>query len=93
MLCTVYTLHRPVILNKLIFLLLVNHLLYNKNAYVKFLKCRLPFTEFLWVSLNNGKSKTFYVQQKFITFELSLIVCYKKTRLHFRKELSFCQIY
>ena len=41
----------------------------------------LVFTE--WVSLNNGKSKTFYVQETFITLELSLIACYKKTRLHF----------
>jgi len=38
------------------------------------------------------KSKTFNVQETFIRFEFLLIACYEKTPLHFRKELSCCQI-
>jgi len=77
--------HRPVPLNKLTFLQLVNYFLYNRKCIYKISYCRIPFQSF------SGFHQTManQWQETFIRFEFSIIACYKKTRLHFRKELSF----
>ena len=55
----------------------------------KFLNVVFLFQSFSGLHQTMAESKTFNVQETFIRFEFSLIACYKKTRLHFRKELIF----
>ena len=45
------------------------------------------FSRVLVGFIKQWQIKTFNVQETFVTFEFSLIACYKKTHLHLRKEL------